>query len=259
MTTRNVPRTDYSKQGERGFSGGRGPTGAPGAAGAQGDDGIQGSTSIVIMLKGTAGAGSITSHGQASFNSLTPSAVTSLIISKNDIHNIDHAAWMNHWAKNSSPPGGHLQITQKDDHSNFGIYEVLQKSQYITLPIRYNFTLSFISGGGTFTVNKHYVLSHTLRGAPGAVGAAGATGQQGTAGAAGTNGADGADGVDGVDGADGATGPQGPQGPGTITAGPWKSLCYFGPGNSSGNNDKISHIPHTEYNIGNRRPHDRLW
>ena len=250
ILSRDVPRTINTGQGRRGPAGSSGAPGPAGPAGATGSDGVHGATSIQMMLKGTAGVGSVTSHGHTSLNSLTPSAVTTLIISKNDIANIDHAAWMARWTKSSG--GGYLQITQADAKHNFGIYEVLQQNIYATSPVKYSFTLSFISGGGIFTANALHVFSHTLRGTTGATGttgAAGAAGAAGPAGPAGPAGTNGADGADGTDGATGATGAVGATGPGTITAGPFKSLCYYGPGNSSGNNDKISHIPNTEYNI----------
>ena len=232
-----------------------GARGTQGAAGNDGSDGSHGSTSREWLLKGTAGVGSLTSHGNMSLNSLTPSSVTTLTITKNDIHNGDVGTWMGIWPKNSNPPGCHLQITDKGDHRNFGIYEVLTQGIYATVPVKYQYNLSFISGKGTFVTNQNHVLSATLRGAVGATGPAGsqgATGATGAQGAAGNNGGTGAQGATGATGATGETGPQGstgPQGPGTISTGPWKSLCYYAPGNNSGHLDKISHIPNTEFNI----------
>jgi len=250
---RQFPRTvSKGGGGERGAAGSRGPQGN------SGNDGVNGASSGEWKLVST-----ITADGQVKANSLTPAgwAPGSLYLTQKDRRGGNRYKWFSKWPL-SVANGQRVQIISKTNPQNFGIYDIGTLSGVMGPPVTtWAFgNMTYIVGNGTFTIGEVIVISASLNGArgmTGPIGPIGARGPQGVAGTAGGGGSTGPTGLRGTQGVKGDPGIQGiqgtvgPTGPGTITAGPWKSLCYYSPGNNSGDKDRISHIPNTEFNVSN--------
>ena len=260
--------TNTGATGPTGPTGAIGPQGAPGtssntgATGPTGPFGINGAVSREWIYQQVWSGGTPGQPGTVTNPSglATPSTWNSFWVANLDNLSVNQVPWVQGWSNQSGNlPGQRVQITSKNNPSNFGIYDIGS----IAIPIgpavpfpsgaRVLGNISIVAANGTFVDGEILVIAAALNGLNGSVGPTGSTGPTGPTGAdslvSGPTGPC-CTGATGLTGSTGPTGALGPIGPGTIVPGVWNSLCFYSPGAPfPALNDNISHIPNTEYSL----------
>jgi len=254
--------------GPTGPTGATGPQGVPGTSsntGATGPTGLFGINGAVsrewiyqqVWSGGTPGQdGTVTHPG----GNAAPSTWSSIHLAYLDNLSVNQLPWIQTWPNQGGTlPGERVQITSKNNPSNFGIFDISTAGHLIgaNLPPSGSFALGSITvahANGTFVDGEILVIAAALNGPTGSIGPTGPTGPTGSdSTVTGPTGpcCTGPTGPTGPTGNTGPTGAIGATGPGTITPGVWKSLCFYNPSAfpSTAPTDKISHIPNTEYSL----------
>ena len=156
--------------------------------------------------------------GQFRINNATISSVTEIYIHVNTTGGAsDETAWLASWDDSTSTVKGYMTFQAATPSSFvatiFQINSITNNTTYFTLSVTY------VSGGGTYTNGTSIVVLFDRTGDAGSQGVQGITGTgiqgiQGTTGA-GSQGATGSQGTSGTNGSQGATGSQGTTGSGS--------------------------------------------
>jgi len=259
--------TNTGATGPTGPTGAIGPQGVPGtssntgATGPTGPFGINGAVSREWVYQqvwsvATPGQpGTVTRPGGLA----TPSTWNTFWVANLDTLSVNQVPWIQGWPTQSGNfPGQRVQITSKNNPSNFGIYDIGQSAIPIGGGVPPSgalalLNISIVIANGTFVDGEILVIAAALNGPTGGIGPTGPMGPTGDdSTVTGPTGpcCTGATGPAGVAGNIGPIGGRGPAGPGSIAPGIWNSLCFYSPGAASpAMDDKISHIPNTEYSL----------
>ena len=146
-------------------------------------------------------SGSFNVTGGLSFSSTTAIYFNT---PRTDVNGTSILGWLsNIYTDYTSSKSIIAQLSEVGNASNYGIYTVT----YIPTPTpNFSWSVSFVSGNGTFSAGKVYTMSEVSGGPPG-----GPQGFQGVTGPQGNTGSQGIIGPTGPEG--GPPGPQGPTGP----------------------------------------------